>query len=129
MGRCNELCTQDATGTCALCEALAERDRFERLWFQKEVVCHGFHGLRQWWYLDPHEGIRHTDVVRKSHKQYSETLNRTMLGLLSVALFCLLTALGSPDTLLLAEDGAPGVIRGKCSVREIVTKSPSVARH
>ena len=34
MDRCNELCTKDATGTCAVCEALAERDRFLRFWFQ-----------------------------------------------------------------------------------------------
>jgi len=32
MGRCTELCTKDATGTCAVCEALAERDRFLRFW-------------------------------------------------------------------------------------------------
>ena len=57
--------------------------------------------LRQWWYFIPHEEIRHKDVVRESHKQYSETLNRTILALLGVAFFCLLTALGSPDTLLI----------------------------
>ena len=32
MERCNELCIKDAIGICGLCEALAERDRFERLW-------------------------------------------------------------------------------------------------
>jgi len=34
MHRCNELCTKETTGACALCEALAERDRFLRFWFQ-----------------------------------------------------------------------------------------------
>jgi uncharacterized protein YjbI with pentapeptide repeats len=48
--------------------------------------------------------VRHKDVVREAHKQYSETLNKTMLTLLGVALFCLLTTLGSPDKLLLAAD-------------------------
>jgi len=48
--------------------------------------------------------VRHKDVVREAHKQYSETLNRTMLALLGIAFFCLLTALGSPDKLLLAAD-------------------------
>jgi hypothetical protein len=47
MGRCTELCTKETTGACALCEALAERDRFERLWFQKEVFRRGFHRLAQ----------------------------------------------------------------------------------
>ena len=48
--------------------------------------------------------VRHKDVVRKIHKQYSETLNKTMLALLGVALFCVLTTLGSPDKLLLGSD-------------------------
>ena len=34
MQRCNELCTKETTGACMLCEALAERDRFLRFWFQ-----------------------------------------------------------------------------------------------
>jgi hypothetical protein len=34
MDRCNELCTKDTTGSCAVCEALAERARFERFWFK-----------------------------------------------------------------------------------------------
>jgi hypothetical protein len=104
MDRCNELCTKETTGSCALCEALAERDRFERFWFQKKRFCDGFHGLRQWWSCVPHEELRDKEVVRESHKQYSETLNRTMLALLGAALFCVLTALGSADKSLLAAD-------------------------
>jgi len=106
MDRCTELCTKDTTGVCALCEALAERDRFERLWFQKEIFRGGFHRLRQWWYPVPRRDweVRHPEEVREAHKQYSEILNRIMLALLGVALFCLLTALGSPDKLLLAAD-------------------------
>jgi hypothetical protein len=34
MDRCNELCTKDTTGSCAVCEELAERARFERFWFK-----------------------------------------------------------------------------------------------
>jgi hypothetical protein len=34
MTRCNELCTKEAKDLCALCDALAERDRFERFWFR-----------------------------------------------------------------------------------------------
>ena len=117
MAHCNELCTKDATGTCTVCEALAERDRFERLWFQKEVFLWGFHVLRQWWYPVRLEAPRHTDVVREAHKQYSETLNRTMLALLGVALFCLLTALGSPDKLLLAADSTIKIPFADTSIR------------
>ena len=41
MDRCNELCTKDATGTCALCEARAEADRFIRFWFQGGLFIDG----------------------------------------------------------------------------------------
>ncbi len=59
---------------------------------------------RCWWYPVPCAEVRHKDVVREAHKQYAETLNKTMLALLGVALFCVLTTLGSPDKLLLAAD-------------------------
>ena len=132
MARCNELCTKDITGSCAVCEARAEADRFIRFWFQGGLFIDGLRALRRrgvfaylcwyawrierlwawgktlrcWWYPipDPAWEPRHKDVVREAHKQYSETLNRTMLALLGVAFFCLLTALGSPDKLLLEAD-------------------------
>ena len=47
MERCNELCTKEATGTCALCDALAERDRFERRWFKGGVVVDGAHAMQR----------------------------------------------------------------------------------
>jgi uncharacterized protein YjbI with pentapeptide repeats len=34
MDQCNEFCTKDSTSHCALCDALAERDRFIRFWFK-----------------------------------------------------------------------------------------------
>jgi hypothetical protein len=104
MDRCNELCTRDITGSCAVCEARAVANRFMRLWFKGRVFIGGLERLQQWWSLGPAEEVRHKDVVREAHKQYSETLNRTMLALLGIAFFCLLTALGSPDKLLLAAD-------------------------
>ena len=106
MARCNELCTKDTAGTCALCEALAVRDRFERLWFRKEEFRRGFHLVQQWWYPVPRRDweVRHQEVVREAHKQYSEVINKVMFTLLGVALFCLLTTIGSPDKLLLAGD-------------------------
>src|SRR5215470_14211826 len=116
MDRCNELCTKDATGTCALCEARAEADRFIQFWFKGGLLIDGFRALkhgggfvclhRYTWFMvrsrnrgkAPQDGypvshveVRHKDVVREAHKQYSETLNRTMLALLGIAFFCLLT--------------------------------------
>src|SRR5215813_6003162 len=56
--------------------------------------------------LDPRPdgGVRHQAVVREAQKQYSETINKSMLTLLSVSFFCLLTIFGSPDRVLLTED-------------------------
>jgi Pentapeptide repeats (8 copies) len=130
MDRCNELCTKDATGHCAVCEALAERDRFLQFWLKGGFLLDGVRAWRRgrgsaclrhdgwvmarlrdrstaprrWWYPVPRTEVRHPDLVREAHKQYAETLNKAMLTLLAVALFCLLTTLGSPDKLLLAAD-------------------------
>src|SRR5215467_11301016 len=94
MAHCNELCTKDATGTCALCVARVEADRFIRFWFQGglfldcvRALKHGMMRLWDrskaslcWWYLVPHRDweVRHPDVVRETHKQYSETINKVM---------------------------------------------------
>jgi hypothetical protein len=108
MDRCNELCTKATTGICALCEARAEADRFIRFWFQGGWFIDRVPWLmrrlrdrskapRCWWYPFPHTEVRHRDVVREAHKQYSETLNKIMFTLLGVALFNLLTVLISPE--------------------------------
>ena len=47
MDRCNELCTKDATGTCAVCEALAERNRFLRFWFQGGLFVDGLQAMQK----------------------------------------------------------------------------------
>ena len=44
MERCNELCTKEATGTCAYCDTLTERDRFERPFWAVVASCNK--GLR-----------------------------------------------------------------------------------
>jgi uncharacterized protein YjbI with pentapeptide repeats len=59
---------------------------------------------RRWWYPLPSSGFRHKTIVAESHQKCSETITKTMLMLLGVALFCSLTALGSPDKLLIAAD-------------------------
>src|SRR5215510_2930502 len=47
MDRCNELCTKEATGQCALCEALAERDRFIRLWLKGGFLREGLRAMQR----------------------------------------------------------------------------------
>jgi len=46
MERCNELCTQEATGQCALCDALAERDRFIWLWMKGGFLREGMRAMQ-----------------------------------------------------------------------------------
>src|SRR5712691_8915866 len=47
MNRCNELCTKEITGQCALCDALAERDRFIRFWFKGGFLIDGVRALKK----------------------------------------------------------------------------------
>ncbi len=61
---------------------------------------------RCWWYPLSHNPLHHNDMVLKLHQNCSETTNKTMLTLLGVVLFNLLTALGASDKLLLAPNGS-----------------------
>ena len=47
MDHCTELCTKDAIGSCSLCVALAERDRFERRWFKGGLFIDGAHAMQR----------------------------------------------------------------------------------
>src|SRR6266581_3676922 len=47
MARCNELCTKDATGTCALCEVRTEADEFFRFWFKGGLLLDGVQALKR----------------------------------------------------------------------------------
>jgi len=47
MARCNDLCTKDATGTCALCEARAEADRFFWFWLKGGFFVDGVHAMQR----------------------------------------------------------------------------------
>jgi hypothetical protein len=60
----SDMCTKESTGTCALCDALAECDRFIRRWFKGGLFSDGIRVLRQWWCPVPCTEIRHKDVVR-----------------------------------------------------------------
>jgi len=46
MDRCNELCTKETTGQCALCAALAERDRFIGWWMKGGVLREGVRAMQ-----------------------------------------------------------------------------------
>ena len=75
--RCNELCTKASTGLCVLCDALDERDRFWRFWFQGGLFIDGVRALKRgkmrlldqskvpgcWLYPVSRVGGRHQDVV------------------------------------------------------------------
>ncbi len=47
MGRCNELCTKETTGQCAVCEALAEHERFIQFWFKGGLLLEGIRALKR----------------------------------------------------------------------------------
>src|SRR5262245_45920141 len=47
MARCNELCTKDTTGHCAVCEVRAEADRFFRFWFKGGWFLDGIRALKR----------------------------------------------------------------------------------
>jgi hypothetical protein len=47
MDRCNELCTKETTGQCALCDALAERERFIRFWCKGGLLVDGVRALER----------------------------------------------------------------------------------
>ena len=59
---------------------------------------------RRWWYPLLSSEIRPKTIVLDAHQKCSETITKAMLTVLGVALFCLLTAFGSPDKLLLAAE-------------------------
>jgi uncharacterized protein YjbI with pentapeptide repeats len=46
MDRCNELCTKETTGQCALCEARAEADRCIQRWFKGGWLIDGVRALK-----------------------------------------------------------------------------------
>ncbi len=70
-------------------QRLSDRSRIPRRWWNPIVV---YRRLTR-------------DVLTEAYKQYAETANRTMLALLAVGTFCLLTVISTPDKALLAAEG------------------------
>ncbi|MEI6847563.1 MAG: hypothetical protein WCK32_05930 [Chlorobiaceae bacterium] len=56
-----------------------------------------------WWYSlsSSNSALAPTVEIRELHAHCSETINKTMLTLLSVGLYCLLTVIGTPDKALI----------------------------
>lgn len=81
---------------------------------------------RRWWYPILSTEVRHKTIVLDAHQKYSETITKAMLTLLGIAFFCLLTVLGSPDRLLLAEDSTVKVpfADAAISLRSFVIVAP-----
>ena len=123
MDHCNELCTKDITGTCALCEARAEADRFFRFWcggglFQAGIqniskgVTRGWKRFantgkipRRW--LWP--GLQSQSLLfnlsneewKRQHDETSRTILQVLVAIVTFSFFCLVS-LGTPDVSLLA---------------------------
>ncbi len=71
---------------------------------------------RRWWNpLLPYRRLSR-DVLADAYTQYAETTNRTMLALLAVGTFCLLTVLSTPDKALLATEGTVKVPFAEASI-------------
>ncbi len=71
---------------------------------------------RRWW--NPVLSYRRLsrDVLLDAYKQYADTTNRTILALLAVATFCLLTVISTPDKALLAPEGTIKVPFAEASI-------------
>ena len=63
MDRCNDLCTKEVTGQCELCEALAESDRFIRLWMKGGFLWEGLRAMQRGFSRESEE---HKAVVWRS---------------------------------------------------------------
>jgi uncharacterized protein YjbI with pentapeptide repeats len=61
MDRCNELCTKEVLGHCALCEERAEADRFIWFWFKGGLFIDGLRALTPWrnWKKKPGRHVDH----------------------------------------------------------------------
>ena len=123
MDRCNELCTKEITGECALCETLAARDQFLRFWlgggwFRVSIqgiskgTSRGWKRLahkgkipRRWWY----PGLQYQSLLfnlsneewKRQHDETSRTIFQVLVAIVSFSFFCLLS-LSTPDVSLLA---------------------------
>ncbi len=56
---------------------------------------------RNWWYPLPKKDGRHSEVVKMLHESHSKAINKTMLSILAVGLYCLLAVFSASDKSLI----------------------------
>ena len=80
MDRCNDLCTRETTGQCALCEALAERERFVRLWLKGGFLGDGLRAMQRGFSREPevHKAMVWRSIAAIWHQGQFETIEEVM---------------------------------------------------
>jgi len=61
---------------------------------------------RDWWYPEPKKDDRHADVVKLLHESHSKAINKTMLSILAVGLYCLLAVISASDKSLIVSSSS-----------------------
>jgi hypothetical protein len=88
-GRCNKLCTKASTGQCALCDKLAERERFERPFWAVVASCTT---MTRW--LRTHAPLAWNRVTRFANGFFFDKDAFTFKGITTFALQMLGSVLG-----------------------------------
>ena len=80
MDRCNDLCTRETTGQCALCEALAERERFVRLWLKGGFLRDGLRAMQRGFSREPeaHKAMVWRSIAAIWHQGQFEAIEEVM---------------------------------------------------
>ena len=80
MDRCNELCTKETTGQCTLCEALAERDRFIRLWMKGGFLREGLRAMQHGFsrVAEEHKAVVWRSIAAIWHQGQFEAIEEVM---------------------------------------------------
>ena len=80
MDHCNDLCTRETTGQCALCEALAERERFVRLWLKGGFLGDGLRAMQRGFSREPevHKAMVWRSIAAIWHQGQFETIEEVI---------------------------------------------------
>jgi predicted ester cyclase len=80
MDRCNDLCTRETTGQCALCEALAERERFVRLWLKGGFLGEGLRAMQRGFSRQPeaHKAVVWRSLAAIWHQEQFEAIEEVI---------------------------------------------------
>lgn len=80
MDRCNDFCTRETIGQCALCEALAERERFVRLWLKGGFLGEGLRAMQRGFSREPeaHKAMVWRAIAAIWHQGQSEAIEEVI---------------------------------------------------